>query len=316
MDIDYDILLEYLSYKKQGKWSDFKRYVKDLIYDDFDVIKRDEINYFIGHVRRTLSALGHIEFIFSDKSEYIVAPPVISILPNSTKGVLCGYRTKEFLDKIKNKCRQLGFGYTEEDNYRAPKAIFIDFKSKENMNLCQQDSSLLNNDIKIVTDFTKKLLTVYPYIEEIIAKAPHVENLGECNVYNEVFHKFVSEAPKDNCACEKQYFGHNKYFVYRDVLNSYNEVEKHVAICNQYRHYCDKVIFELNENILKVNYINGLPELIDRALTLSSGKNRMRRKRAENRIAKIYSFIYDNISEETASLLSKKTGLKLEVKNG
>ncbi len=311
-NFNYDLLLEYLSYKDCGKYIDFKKYIKDIIYEEQDA---EDIRKLISQVRRTLSALGHVEFFFDgNNSIYKVAQRVISILPNNTKGVLCGYRTNDFLDKVKNKCQQLGFGYTEEDNYIAPKAIFIDFKEKENIEICQRDNSILGSDIKIVTDFSKKLLYTYPKIDDTIINIEKnnkpITNLDCTSIYDEYLkHDFCNLGKKNYCVCEKKYYGYNKYFIYRnDTEEYYYEIDKYTAILKQYEKYNPKLpIFTLKNNELQVKYIKGLPDLIDRALTLASGKNR----RKQNN-----SIVYDNINNELAVLLSEKMGLKLEVKNG
>ena len=302
MVLDYDVLLEYLSYKDCGKYIDFKNYVKNLIYDEEDVIS---FSYIISQVRRTLSALGHVEFLFNgDKQIFKAAPPVISILPNDTKGVLCGYRTQEFLKELKKYCNDKGLNYSEEKNYKAPQVIFIDFKSQNNIN----DIKLSETDVKVVTDFSKKLLYVYPTINDVVVnimkKSVPLDDVGSVKYYDEYNNKFEGFC-KDYCVCETTNCGLPKYYIYRNEINEeYFEVDKYTAIINQYRIYRQK-IFKLKDNKLKVYYIEGLPDLIDRALTLASGINR---KKENN------SIIYDNINEELMVLLCEKTGL--EVKNG
>lgn len=321
-NFNYDLLLEYLSYKDCGKYIDFKKYIKDIIYEEQDA---EDIRKLISQIRRTLSALGHVEFFFDgNNSIYKVAQRVISILPNSTKGVLCGYRTNDFLDKVKNKCQQLGFGYTEEDNYSAPKAIFIDFKEKENIEICQMDNSILGSDIKIVTDFSKKLLSVYPKLDDIINNAPSFEDIGQTQVYSTTKHNFCDKSKEDYSVCKQSHYGYDKYFIYRSNNSKYYEVDVYTAILKQYKESKGNV-FVVDGNNLHIKYIDGLPELIDRALTLASGKNRQKgymvgyksyKKEDKTYTKSIYSKVYDNINEELVDLLKVKTGLEVEVNNG
>ena len=299
MEFDYDLLLEYLSYKNCGKYIHFKNYIKNLTYDEKDV---KDISF--SQIRRTLSALGHVEFLFDgNKQIFKVAPRVISILPNSTKGVLCGYRTHDFLENLHKRCKDLDLEYIEEDNHKAPKAIFIDFKKKENIKFCQDNISLLGDDIKIITDFSKKLLSSYPNIDNLIEHAPNYDDIGNVEVYSTNKHDFCNMAKKDFYVCKNS----EKYYVFRfDAEKPYYEVDKYTAILKQYQKYKNEIL-ELEENQLKIKYIQSLPDLIDRALTLASGKNR---KKDGN------SIVYDNISKDIVVLLCEKTGLNLEVKNG
>lgn len=300
MSYNYDLLLEYLSIKKFGKWTDFKKYVNDLNYEDDPFISPRSI-------RRMLSALGHVEFIFNELNEYIVAPTVISILPNSTKGVLCGYRTKKIKNDLQDKCQTLSFDYIERNNHNAPKTIFVDFKSKDNINICLNDLNKL--EIPIVEDFSKKLLYAFPYFDEIIKNAKKVNyELNPEEKYETVghVHDFViNTSPRDHYVYSKKISFRNKYYVYDASVDSYKEVDKYIAICNQYKHYANNIL-KLKGNNLIIKYMEGLPELIDRALTLASGFNRK---------SEYKSIIYDNINIELANLLVEKSGLKLEVIN-
>ena len=81
--INYDILLTYLSYKKHGTWSDFKKYIQSLLYSKVD---KNILKNIINETCRMLSSLGHVEFLFGNKSYYSIAPQAIAMFNNSYNG--------------------------------------------------------------------------------------------------------------------------------------------------------------------------------------------------------------------------------------
>ena len=300
MGFNYNLLLEYLSYKKKGKWIDFKKYVNNLNYDDASEIKP-------GNIRRTLSALGHVEFDFSGEiCEYIVAPPVISLLPNSHRGVLCGYRTEAFLKELEDNCKRLGIKFVREENFEAPDVIFINFYTRDLLENIINSKSL---NISIVENFSLKILKLFPEFVEIINKSSYVDYevkpVGKYEIYSKPAHfiKCSLFAYKENCVYETITFGRKKYYMYDVNVDAFKEVDKYIGIINQYANssFCKLLIHKNNK--LYIKKLGGLPELIDRALTLASGYNR----EFENQC-----LVYDNINLELVELLSRKSGLEFE----
>ena len=90
-------------------------------------------------------------------------------------------------------------------------------------------------------------------------------------------------------------------------MGKYYKVDKNTALCTYFNKNYNKVIHYSHSNNSLVfkhsKYSNYIPELFDRALTLSTGMNR----RCEGGI-----IIYDNISIELANLVSKKLGLDIK----
>lgn len=264
---DYDILLEYLSWKKIGNWEQFKKYVSNLDYEDsFE-------SYFSTELARTFSRLGHIEFKFKDKRKFSICPAAISLFGNSYKGVLCGYRTKEQLEILKFYCEQNNLNFDEIDNYKAPTTIIIDFKNEQNLLTFEEKFAL---GIKIVKNFSQNLLDLIPSINEYVKSlSPHdgepARERYDLNSFNHIKIKDSYTKPQENILYSNDGYI-KKYYLYKN--NIWFEIDKSYAIfyiLKQEKNLQKYIDFKDNKiNLIK--YIQ-FPELIDRALTLQSGLN-------------------------------------------
>ncbi len=264
---DYDILLEYLSWKKSGTWEQFKKYVFNLDYDDI------EETYFPQELMRTFSRLGHIEFKFKDKAEFSICPPAISLFENGYKGVLCGYRTKEQLELLKIYCERNNLNFYELDNYKAPKNIIIDFKNEKNIAIFEEKSAF---NIKIVKNFSENILTLIPSIDEYVKNLSPYDGKPARERYD--LNSFKCIKIKDSYAKPQENILYSndgyikKYYLTRN--NNWLEIDKDYGIfyiLKQEKFLKNYINFNNNKINLKKNI--QFPELIDRTLTLQSGLN-------------------------------------------
>lgn len=153
-NIDFDILLEYLSYLKTGTLSQFNKYVDNLDYND----KIEIFEYSI--IRRIFSRLSHLEFDYTNR-KFSVCPS--TLLMNKNIGILSGYRTKDLLSNIKDK-------YKIEiiDNYNAPKLIKVEINDIEKF---QNEFP----NIRISKDFSQRVFDIIPNITQIEKDLPLTE---------------------------------------------------------------------------------------------------------------------------------------------
>ncbi len=304
MNYDYNILLEYISAKGSGKWQEFKTIVQNLNYDDSSEISNNEI-------RRMLSSLGHVEFLFKDDEQiYSVAPSGIALINNSFKGVLCGFRTARLVENLKKECEQNDIFVKVKAQENAPDAIFIYFGNEEKLNSFLEKSSL---NLYVTKNFSYRLLKSLPDIDTIlndIKKEKFSVDITALNVFSyDVFQgkkRLVkNRITKDYNLYQRQFFNKSEHFLF--LGDDFYKIDKNYGECITYSKSALKLLKYQNDK-LQVNIVN-LPELIDRALTLSSGLNR----KSSYPYAK---YIYDNISLDIAKLVSEKTGLLLEIING
>lgn len=300
MTYNYDILLEYLSRKKSGSWQEFKTIVQNLNYYNSSEISNNEI-------RRMLSSLGHIEFLFNDNEQvYSITPPGIALFNNSFRGILCGYRTRELLEILKEECKKYSLFIEEIAQYSAPKAIFINFKNQQNLNCFLEKTSL---NLYVTKSFSYRLLKHLPTIETVLNNIQENTFNLEINAPNvflyDIFQKKKIPAKnrgiKDYNLYERQFYNKYEYFIF--LNDNFYKIDKNYGECITYSQL-NKKYLKYKNNKLEVSVVN-LPELIDRALTLSSGLNRTN--------CQYSKYIYDNISLDFAKLVSEKTGLLLEI---
>lgn len=300
MDFNYDILLEYLSYKQTGSWNEFKKTIQNLNYTESLQIDRNKI-------RRMFSSLGHIEFMFENNNGiYSVCPSCISIFKNTYKGVLCGARTTEMLEKLQAECELFHLLYEEIPQTDAPKAIFIDFKNNENLENFIKNSQL---NLFITKNFSERLLQSLPTLYDIFEqnKTEPVElNLKSKNMYmyeTMLDAKLLLAAPR----------GYRDFYVYENRLpfkkeyflayeDKFYKIDRNYGLCISFAKYNKKILHLKNNNLLTPIWV---PELIDRALTLASGFNREITSNGKK-------VIYANIDVDLANLTSQK----MEIWNG
>ena len=303
MDFNYDILLEYLSYKKNGRWQEFKSIIHNLNYSN-----STEINH--NKIRRMLSSLGHVEFLFDDKEHsYVVAPSGICLLNNSFIGVLCGYRTKDFLYELEKELRTFNIEYEEQKQISAPTAIFINFKNYDKIDDFAQNNTL---GLYITKNFTNKLLKNLPSTNQILMCAMQNKislDLNASNVYylDSYIKKMIPAKGRGIGHLklfEQRYYDRNKYYI--SYEGECYQIDKNYAYCLIYAN-SNKKYLKYKNNKLYVKKIK-MPELIDRALTLSSGLNK--------EYLNYDNYFYDNINLDTARMVAQKTGLSLEIIDG
>ena len=303
MTFNYDLLLEYLSYKHSGSYQDFKQYVKNLDYDD---------NINAGDVRYILSSLGHVEFSFCNDSAFYITPPAIALFENSYKGVLTGKRTQKLLNNLKEICKNIGIKYQEDhDTFNSPTIITVDFIDKEHL----ADFQKYDTGITITENFSLRLMNVVPDITNVINKSEYLTKIDDnletvyrynCKTYKFEPLKYPIYMDKEYTLYEirKSFSGNYSYYIYEN--DKYYKIDRNYGICivlaNEFKY---KKFIKLKGNELIVTNISTFPELIERALTLSSGYIK---KSADCQ----NQYIYGKISRELAVLLSKKTGLKID----
>lgn len=274
-NIDFDILFEYLSYIESGSLQQFNTYLSNMSYE------QDLENYEKANIRRMFSRLAHIEFDYNE-NKFSVCPPTICIIPNTNKAILTGRRTKDILKIISDF-----YDIEATDNYDAPKCLIINIPdiSVFKINLPQ---------IRVSLDFTKNILRLLPSLKDIENNLMQIDNYPISDsflvrIYDNNKHKFTDYGSKmfyKDGLYEIIYPNNRKYYINNNT--QWYKIEKKYG----------KFLFEKNQKLFKhssnqlwLKQYMRLPELIDRGLTMRSGKN--------PKISNGY-FIYDNIDNVTA----------------
>lgn len=289
-NIDFDILLEYLSYIKTGTLQQFNNYINNLdYYDELET-------YEYSNIRRMFSRLSHIEFDYTTR-KFSVCPPTILISNNI--GILSGYRTQDFVAKISKK-----YNIKIIDNNQAPKLITI--------NINNTDQFIVDfPNVRISRNFSSKFINIIPEISQVEKALLALEqplpftqpNINFYNIKNYKFEKIEFLKPSEGLYCEL-FPGNNQYFFYKNE-NWFN-INKEYGIFMAHKLANNQNLFKYSINRLGVIKYIQPPELIDRALTMLSG---------QNPYTKNNYIIYENVSYAIAKKIATILGQKLEVNN-
>lgn len=86
--MNHDLLLQWLSERARGTWAEFKA-----AWDWLEQGATDPAGK-AWMAARDLSALGHLEISWGERSEWAIAPPVLTLLPAAGRALLTGARTR------------------------------------------------------------------------------------------------------------------------------------------------------------------------------------------------------------------------------
>jgi hypothetical protein len=143
-------LLLWLSARKAGSWSQFRRAVANLdLANSTGEPEEDAALPIHQRVRFNLERLGHVEFGEEENGEgWRVVPPTLALAQynGQTTGVLCGARTLPLLERIERAANELSFERVPHPDcpdvlrMHAPNAqILIDLAQREGI-FCQADT--------------------------------------------------------------------------------------------------------------------------------------------------------------------------------
>lgn len=279
-NIDFDILLEYLSYLKTGTLQQFNKYVDNLDYNN-------EIEIFeYSTIRRMFSRLSHIEFDYTNRTFSVCKP---TILISNNIGILSGYRTKDFLMEIANK-----YKINDMANQNAPKLIKVEINDIDKF---QSEFP----DIRVSKDFSQKVLNIIPNIEQIENEMSPVEypliiSQPNINVYNTKNYRFeqIKFSTPLNGLYRALFPGNNEYYFFKN--NNWYKISKDYGIFIAHKYAQSENLIQYDNNCFKILLYVQLPELIDRALTMLSGMN----PHVKNNY-----YIYENIDYKTAEKVTR-----------
>lgn len=293
--INYDILLTYLSYFSDGRREKIKDYINNIDYNDnFEkYVNEDKDNrsksQLYNRIFQMFSRLGHIEFDYIN-NKYSVCPPTLVVLPNKEQCILCGSRTKIFKNKI------LPY-LIEEDNYLAPKCWKI---NTENIEDIKQKVEL-----RISENFTQNMLSIVPTVENIIkteeTESPIRLNINPIKKYNPTNYRYETINNFDNLETglyERKNIYNYTYF-YLDETKNWHSIDKYYGQYLMQKNNNKILTYDESTSSLFVNASMPLPELIDRALTMLSGKN-------PELVG--YEYKYDNINLDINNKIEKILG--------
>ena len=271
--IDYDILLEYLSYIKSGTIAQFKQYINNVDYEDkLDYYKNElaEKGYHFSiynQIFSMFSRLGHIEFDYIN-SKFAVCPPTLVVIPNTQEGFIVGSRTKGLKILLKTYSEK----YKETDNSNAPKCIKIKFEDlnyvKERFPQLRISENFSDNVLKIVPNITviqknlKEVKTPIRQTDKFIKKYNPIKfNFENSNAHNLTFGLY-----------EEKNYGYNTYYLYDN--QKWYEIDRNYGIFIVHnKEGKNNKIMRYEDSSLYIKLGIQLPELIDRALTMYSGFN-------------------------------------------
>lgn len=292
-EIDYNILLEYISYLKSGTIEQFKHYIDNLDYKDKLQEIKDHNPY--TSIITMFSRLGHIEFDYTNR-KFSVCPATLVVLSDKKQGVLSGYRTKKFVKDLDGL-----FQIEVLPNNYAPNIIKIYFGDID-------DFKNSFPKIKISEDFSDNLLNIVPTVKDIKA---NLQEFQRVPIFGQSFVKYYNSKSFKFEFIKNDYIKDGLYEIdnswYKDYYLRKNNKWYQIDMCY------GKFLIHSYENKKTLRYSNGalylnshlrFPELIDRALTMYSGKNPSWEKS---------ELKYDIINKNIANNVAKLLGQYLEV---
>lgn len=283
-NINYDILLEYFSAQKEGSWKQFKDALNNLDYgNDLDY-------YDYNAVQKMFTRLGHIEFDF-EKRKYAVVPPTLLINNKSEYGILCGYRNRDFINKIKCKYKVI-----EEDNIDAPKIVKIKYIGINEF-ISDFASIRVSEDFSIKSLFLcNELYNIDKFYEEtcknVQDKNFYILNYPNCKYYDIDVYKSFKNPKQQNIEIglfELSAYDKNKYYLklndmWYNIPN--NDKQMGIFLIHYILNKRNLIKYSEEKKELYVSEYIYFPKLIDKCLTSLTGRNpkinKMKLRRYEN----------------------------------
>jgi hypothetical protein len=115
----HDDLLDALSFLQQGTWQAFKGLTGAV----------DDHPWFAQETLRVLSALGHLDSLLSERDvgpeSWCMAPPTLAAVDGSGDVVLCGFRSQELCEQIREDVAILGGEVAVDSQADAPSRISL-----------------------------------------------------------------------------------------------------------------------------------------------------------------------------------------------
>ena len=136
--IDFDHLLDALTFARQGSWLEYRRLATQV---------RDAV-WFPIESARLLSSLGHMDLALNESTlrpkSWAIAPPTLVTRTDGRTAFLCGARWPELLDRLRDDVTAIGGSIHRIRSREAPSAILI-----RNLDL---------NDLRLVAESTSNAI--------------------------------------------------------------------------------------------------------------------------------------------------------------
>lgn len=305
-----ELLLEYLTIKREGTWRDFIEAVQ-YIYED-EIGKGGNKSLIAYEIRRNLAKLGMIEFIkepFATKFNWKVNPSSIAVLPSSdTIMNFTGGRTRHSLLQVKEELpNNLRMVYVKPNTKYEPLSFYLIAKDDSSAREYLRNTGIPYNWGEDY--FAYHLLRILPTLNELVYSVAPIDLTsipeGEKTEYwDSVWHKWSMNQGLLKRVHFNQ-FNKTTYIMDKSVYEG-RPVDKEIGkLFSAQRSHSTVFIYRPYELLVRKEY--HLPDLYERCITSCSGTPPM--------VASNPNFRkYINVPLEIALSLSVKLGFKLHYK--
>lgn len=115
-----DLLLQWLTYMREGSWASFRRALSAAGSNDDDDPARAA-----SRLRSYLSEMAHTQFFFDGGGRWRVFAPLVGGLHDKSEAVLCGGRTPSLIEQVARACEAAGCSVRTVNSPHAPGSIHL-----------------------------------------------------------------------------------------------------------------------------------------------------------------------------------------------
>ncbi len=276
-----------LSARTTMSWIDFKEacnfaFGLDRLSVDSSKDQRHETDRLLpSRVLRGLTSLGHCDFTFDDTSgEVMVAPPVFVKIPShdNSVAVLAGQRFPDTIDHLGDLAQNIGCDFRIErfpqQNRLLPDCVRITVKDENSMAELAHAAGFIFSRIPVSTLIMNAVLDLDTYLQTCQVATPRSHSAEQFDVMTL---QFTMPKIGDDRSLPVLQRTHLRTGRYRHAL--YLSSEKGLFVDREYGVY--GLLQEIGHHVLNYDVMahtlyvpvgTPLPILIERAITLTSGK--------------------------------------------
>jgi len=305
LDRPIELLLEYLTIKKEGNWRDFTNAVQFLF--EGDINQGESINLIAYSIRRNLAKLGMVEFFkeeYTSRFSWKVNPTSVALIPSSSVlMVITGGRTRYSMQEISSSLPNgITLIYSIPTNKYEPIPIYLESDSELTAKEYLKKEQIAYNWEEDY--FAYHLLRILPNLDDLVNSCDLVDEVSlPLSIKKEYWdarkHKWVSKKKKLQ-RIHFNDFNKNSY-IREPGEQSLRPIDKEVG--KLFSAKCNKsTIFLYSPYKLFVRKEYHLPDLYERCISSCIGKAPIEKDNFR---------MYENVPLEIALSLSVKLGIEL-----
>lgn len=260
----HELLLEWVSERGDGSWSDFKRAF------DWLFARRDDPAAHAWRAARDLAALGHLEIAWGREVRWTAAPPVLTLLPRSGgRALLTGARTRELTRAAEETAERLDLYLHRQPQRHGPPTMMVLCSSHEDA-----EQLALELDIPYTYSVANQLAAMLPPLQSWIELAEPRPLASGLDIERfeplQLCWRYVAEPEGPGLYRCRTWSGHE--YALWNAVGGWHQVVPEVGVYETLRWEGVNVLhYDQSSGVLTMPAEAALPPLHARAATLASG---------------------------------------------